>query len=101
MLGVLKKGVKTGSKTKKKDPLSFQSLLKNPTFRSLTKVKSNKKGSKKGKFYEALILDTKPTDQEKEKNVVAYIIHYCLFLSSYFSFSFLFLFREFPRILIL
>jgi Fe-S-cluster containining protein len=58
------------SKSKKKsEPLSFQSLLKNPTFRSLATSKSSKKGTKKGKFYESLILDTKPTDTNAEKNV--------------------------------
>jgi Fe-S-cluster containining protein len=70
--GLKKKGApKSGTKSKKSDPLSFQSLLKNPTFRSLTKSKTNKKGTNKGKYYEALILDTKPTDVKVEKNVSA------------------------------
>jgi Fe-S-cluster containining protein len=68
----LKVGAKSGKTTKKKsDPLSFQSLLKNPTFRSLVSTKSNKKGTKKGKYYESLILDTKPTNTKKEPNVHA------------------------------
>jgi len=71
LLGGLKKGAKTATKSKKKDPLSFQSLLKNPIFRTLVKSKSSKKGSAKRKYYEKLILDAKPTNTKAEPTVVA------------------------------
>jgi hypothetical protein len=37
----------------------------------LASTKSGKKGTSKGKYYESLILDTKPTDTKVEKNVSA------------------------------
>jgi hypothetical protein len=73
-----KKALKSGkNKTKKRDPYSFQSLLRNPAVRTLCAAKKGKSepvNKRKSKFYESLVLDTKPTNPKKEPDVRAYVL---------------------------